>query len=98
MDTTLSEFDIARNKINQRIKATEGQPFIVQFFVDLFFVFFLPILIGILFFILTAPWFQEWFTEQIPDDFHRYVITGLFFIAATYIIIRIYEFAVLNSL
>ena len=85
-------------RINNRIQATAGQPFIIQFFVDLFFVFFLPILIGILFMLLTSPWFIEWFKYQIPNDFKRYVITGIVFIALTYIVIGIYEFAVLNDI
>ncbi len=71
--------------------------YIADFLIGLFYLFFLPVLIGIIFMIMIADWFQIWIKQMIPDPWVRYLTSVVFFIAMTFIIVRTYIVEVLEN-
>lgn len=81
-------------KFQKDLAVLKREPFIIQFLVELFFVYFLPLLIGLIYFVLTSPWFDHLFKYEHP--FTLWFMKGLVFTAAVFIIIHVYIFAVLQ--
>lgn len=70
---------------------------LAQFILEIFQIFFLPILIVIFFIILTSPWFTRWFSHYIPDEYARYLTVVLIFFVIVFYLTRTYIVVVLNQ-
>lgn len=70
---------------------------IVRLLVSIFFLFFVPSLLGIVFLILTSPWFDDWLYPMVEDPPAYYVLKFFIFIALSYLITRIYTISIINS-
>jgi hypothetical protein len=71
------------------------EPAIIQFLVEIFFVYFLPLVIGFFYFLLTSPWFDTVFLS-LEDPFVSWLMKGIVFTAIVFIVIRVYIFAVIG--
>ena len=90
----LEESYILQKKFNLKNNPTS---WFVQFLLELFDMFFLPLLILIFFMLFTAPWFTSWFSKYVPDEFVRYLCVSLLFLAITFYLTRTYIVIILNN-
>lgn len=63
---------------------------IMQFILQLFDLFFLPVILTVFFLILAAPWFIRSLKGLIPGDFINYLCRALLFLGVSYSITHIY--------
>jgi len=71
---------------------------LIRFLVSMFFLFFVPFLLGVVFLILTAPWFDRWFIQYAQTVMNLYFLKFIMFIAAAYIITRIWTLDVIDTI
>lgn len=90
---SIQELDILTEAIILQEQFDLDKPpnsWIMQFILQLFDLFFLPIILTVFFLILTAPWFLAGFNRFIANDFISYLCRGLLFLGVSYVIIHIY--------
>lgn len=71
---------------------------LVKFLVSMFFLFFIPALLGILFLILTAPWFDAFLIPYAGTVVNLYFLRFIIFIAGAYVITRLYILNVIDGI
>lgn len=86
--------------IAEQIILTEYQEegWLTQFLVTLFFLFFLPGVLTLIYLILTAPWFDKWLYPYVGNVTGYYILKGGLFLAISYIITRIYIISVFDAI
>ena len=81
--------DLIRKNLEGKIRDQSYQMQLTIYALEFYYLFFVPILVGILFLIFIVPPTQEWFASYIPNLWYRILGMVLLFLTLTFTILRI---------
>lgn len=84
------------NNIQMKFNLSEPPNYVGIIILELYYIFFIPMVITSFFLIFTSSWYIQALNTLIPDDFMKYICNALLFFGITFIIFYTYTIVILD--